>query len=82
MGHGLHQAQVALESVFNQFLAIAGNSGAFNTDPIATKAVYLLKLFQYNGDWVAEIGVVVIVKDTALRVNEYYFCSGRAGIDS
>ncbi|MPM55753.1 hypothetical protein SDC9_102550 [bioreactor metagenome] len=82
VGHGFHQPQIAGKGVFNEVFAVAGDGGAPDDHPVAAPAVNLLQLLQHDGDGVALVGVVVGVKQSALRVDQRYFGGGGAGVDA
>ena len=82
VGHCLHKAHVAGEGVFDQVLAVAGDSGAADGDTVAAEPVYLPELLQHDGHGVAEVGVVVSIQQAAVRRDEGHFRGSGTGVDA
>ena len=82
VGHGLHQAQVAPEGVFNQILAVAGDGGTLDYNMRPAQLIDVPELFQNDGYRVALVGVVVGVEQSALGRDEGQLCGGGAGVDA
>ena len=82
VGHGLHQAQIAVEGVFNKVLAVAGDGGSFDLDAVAAHGVDLFQLFQDNSNGVALVGVVVGVQQAAVGGDEGQLGGGGAGVQT
>ena len=82
VGHGLHQAQIAGEGVFDQVLAIAGDGCAFYLDAVPAQGVDLFQLLQHDGHRVALVGVVVGIQQSAVGGDQGQLGGGGPGVDA
>ena len=82
VGYRFHQAQVAVEGVLDQVLAVAGHRRALDLNTVAAELVDLLKLLQDNGYGVAQIGMVIGIEHPAVGSNEHHFSGRGAGVNA
>ena len=82
VGYRLHQAQVAAEGVFDQILTVAGDGTAPDDDPVTAELVDVLQLLPDDGHRVAQIGVVVGVKQAAVGSDEGQLGGGGTGVNA
>ena len=81
VGHRLHQAVVAAEGVLHQVFAVAGGGDAGHLQA-GMGLVDFQQLLPDQGQRVAQVGLVVGVKDAALLVHHHQFDGGRARVDA
>ena len=81
VGHGLHQTQITGESIFDEILAVAGDSRSLDVHPAAAEPVDLLQLLQNNGHRIALVGVIVGVEQLSLGADEGHLGGGGSGVN-
>ena len=81
MCHRFHQTVIAAESVFHQFLTVAGGGDACHLQP-RVLFVNLEQLLPDEGQRVAKVGLIVGVQNLALFVHHHQLDGGRTGIDA
>ena len=81
MCHRFHQTVIAAESVFHQFLTVAGGGDACHLQP-RVLFVNLEQLLPDKGQRVAKVGLIVGVQNLALFVHHHQLDGGRTGVDA
>src|SRR5699024_7722040 len=80
VGHRLHQAPVAVEGVFHQFLAVAGGGDAGDLQ-VGVVFVQVGEHLAHQRDRVAQVGLVAGEKDVVVLVDDRQLDGGGAGVD-
>ena len=81
VGHRLHQAAVAVESVLHQFLAVAGGGHAGDLQA----GVVLIQFEQrlpHQRDGVAQVGAVTLEENVGVLVDDHQLDGGGARVDA
>ena len=81
VGHGLNKAAVTVESVFDQFLAVAGGGHAGHLQA-GMVLVQFQQRFLDQRDGVAQVGAVAFKQDVGVLVDDHQLDGGGAGVDA